>query len=88
MIYLQTGSVPPYCSPVCNLLHQLRRHKCIPGTLQSSKINSQVLDPLMPSLSSFCAVENPGIPYRKVTYTHFHYNKTIINDNSFIELVP
>lgn len=33
-----------------------------PGTLQSSKMSSQVLDPLMPSLSTFCAVENPGIP--------------------------
>lgn len=33
-----------------------------PGTLQSSKISSAVLDPLMPSLSSFCAVEKPGIP--------------------------
>lgn len=39
-----------------------------PGTLQSSKTSSQVLDPLMPSLSSFCAVENPGIPYK--TYIH------------------
>lgn len=38
-----------------------------PGTLQSSKISSQVLEPLMPSLSSFCAVEKPGIPY-KTTY--------------------
>lgn len=26
-------------------------------------MSSQVLDPLMPSLSSFCAVEKPGIPY-------------------------
>lgn len=34
-----------------------------PGTLQSSKISSAVLDPLMPSLSSFCAVEKPGIPF-------------------------
>lgn len=25
-------------------------------------MSSQVLDPLMPSLSSFCAVEKPGIP--------------------------
>lgn len=41
------------------------KHK--PGILQSSKISSQVLDPRMPSLSSFCAVEKPGIPYRKHT---------------------
>lgn len=32
-------------------------------TLQSSKTNSQVLDPLIPSLSSFCAVVNPGKPF-------------------------
>ncbi len=42
---------------MCGLKHT-------PGILQSSKISSQVLDPLMPSLSSFCAVENPGIPYK------------------------
>lgn len=27
-------------------------------------MSSQVFDPLMPSLSSFCAVEKPGIPYK------------------------
>ena len=32
------------------------------GTSQSSKTSSQVLDPLIPSLSNFCAVENPFIP--------------------------
>lgn len=37
----------------------------LPGTLQSSKINSQVLDPLIPSLSSFCAVLKPGVPCKK-----------------------
>lgn len=46
-----------------------------PGTLQSSKMSSQVLDPLMPSLSSFCAVENPGIPYK--THIHTLTNKAI-----------
>lgn len=36
-----------------------------PGILQSSKTSSAVLDPLMPSLSSFWAVEKPGIPFKK-----------------------
>lgn len=35
----------------------------LPGTLQSSKTSSQVLEPLMPSLSSFSEVLNPGIPF-------------------------
>lgn len=38
-----------------------------PGILQSSKINSQVLDPLIPNLSSFWAVLNPGIPCKAKT---------------------
>lgn len=32
----------------------------IPGTRQFSNTSSEVFDPLMPSLSSFCAVENPS----------------------------
>lgn len=35
-----------------------------PGILQSSNNSSAVLDPLMPSLSSFWAVEKPGIPFK------------------------
>lgn len=35
----------------------------LPGTLQSSKISSQVLEPLIPSLSSFLEVLKPGIPF-------------------------
>lgn len=35
----------------------------LPGTLQSSKTSSQVLEPLMPSLSSFLEVLKPGIPF-------------------------
>ncbi len=33
------------------------------GTSQSSNTSSQVLEPRMPSLSSFCAVENPRMPF-------------------------
>ena len=33
------------------------------GTSQSSKTSSQVFEPRIPSLSSFCAVEKPGIPF-------------------------
>ena len=32
------------------------------GTSQSSNTSSQVFDPRMPSLSSFWAVEKPGMP--------------------------
>lgn len=35
----------------------------LPGTLQSSNINSAVLEPLMPILSNLGATLNPGIPY-------------------------
>ena len=33
------------------------------GTSQSSNTNSQVLEPRIPSLSSFWAVEKPGKPF-------------------------
>lgn len=33
-----------------------------PGTLQSSNINSDVFEPLIPSLSSLIPVLKPGIP--------------------------
>ena len=33
------------------------------GTSQSRNTSSQVFEPRMPSLSSFCAVENPGSPF-------------------------
>ena len=33
------------------------------GISQSSNTSSQVLEPRMPSLSSFCAVRNPGMPF-------------------------
>ena len=33
------------------------------GTSQSSNTSSQVSEPRMPSLSSFCAVENPLKPF-------------------------
>ena len=33
------------------------------GTSQSSNTSSQVSEPRMPSLSSFCAVENPFMPF-------------------------
>ena len=33
------------------------------GIAQSSNTSSQVLEPRMPSLSSFCAVEKPGMPF-------------------------
>lgn len=48
-----------------HMVQRALKHK--PGILQSSKISSQVLDPRMPSLSSFCAVEKPGIPYKTQT---------------------
>ena len=34
----------------------------LPGTLQSSKMSSAVLDPLMPSLSNLIPVLKPGVP--------------------------
>ena len=34
----------------------------LPGTLQLSNISSPVLEPLIPSLSSFGPVLNPSIP--------------------------
>ena len=33
------------------------------GTSQSWNTSSQVLEPRMPSLSSFCAVEKPRMPF-------------------------
>ena len=36
----------------------------VPGTLQSSNTSSQVLDPLMPSLSNFWLVEKPSMPLK------------------------
>jgi len=33
------------------------------GTSQSRKTSSQVFEPRMPSLSSFCAVEKPFMPF-------------------------
>src|SRR3972149_5105804 len=33
------------------------------GTSQSRNTSSQVLEPRMPNLSSFCAVEKPGKPF-------------------------
>ena len=33
------------------------------GTTQSWNTSSQVFEPRMPSLSSFCAVEKPGMPF-------------------------
>ena len=45
----------------------MRLFKPIPGTLQSSNMSSQVLDPRIPSLSSFCAVWNPSMPCRTKT---------------------
>ena len=51
---------------------QLGEDTHTPGTLQSSKSSSQVLDPLMPSLSNFCAVEKPGMPCNTHTHTHRH----------------
>ena len=38
----------------------------LPGTLQSSNTNSQVLDPRIPSLSSLGLVVKPSIPYKCV----------------------
>ena len=35
----------------------------VSGMAQSSNTSSQVLDPRMPSLSSFCAVEKPFMPF-------------------------
>lgn len=36
------------------------------GTRHPSNTNSHVLEPRMPSLSSFCAVENPGKPFSTI----------------------
>lgn len=37
-------------------------YNMLPGTLQSSNTNSQVLDPRIPSLSSLGLVVKPSIP--------------------------
>lgn len=53
-----------------------------PGTLQSSKINSDVLEPLIPSLSSLMPVLNPGIPFQRIK---IHINIYIINIVSVVK---
>lgn len=49
-----------------------------PGTLQSSKINSDVLEPLIPSLSSLMPVLNPGIPFQRIKI-HIIYILNIVS---------
>ena len=70
LIYKLIGNI--FCvATACNL-KPANKQSCLPGTLQSSKMSSDVLDPRIPSLSSFSPGRKPSIPWSKIVRYNLH----------------
>lgn len=63
-MYMYTSNPSSTLTLTCHISILYAIH--LPGTLASSNISSHVLDPLIPSLSSFWAVENPSVPFSTI----------------------